>query len=92
MNVLAFETCWAKNKASDISWSIFIQHLEDILISDQNTEIIEHAKTDSQLHKGWPINSVQDNTYCLQQTSQTTHEYNVCGQNAEVTNVKRGDI
>ena len=25
MNVLAFETCWAKNKASDISWSIFIQ-------------------------------------------------------------------
>ena len=25
MNVLAFETCWAKNKASDISWSVFIQ-------------------------------------------------------------------
>ena len=25
MNVLAFETCWAKNKTSDISWSIFIQ-------------------------------------------------------------------
>ena len=25
MNVLAFETCSAKNKASDISWSIFIQ-------------------------------------------------------------------
>ena len=25
MNVLVFETCWAKNKASDISWSIFIQ-------------------------------------------------------------------
>ena len=27
----AFETCWAKNKASDISWSIFIQ-LGNILI------------------------------------------------------------
>ena len=25
MNVLAFETRWAKNKASDISWYIFIQ-------------------------------------------------------------------
>jgi hypothetical protein len=25
MNVLAFEACWAKNKASDISWSSFIQ-------------------------------------------------------------------
>jgi len=25
MNVLAFETCWVKNKASDISWPIFIQ-------------------------------------------------------------------
>jgi len=24
-NALAFETCWAENKASDISWSIFIQ-------------------------------------------------------------------
>jgi hypothetical protein len=31
-NVLAFETCWAaKNKASDISWSIFIQ-LSSIII------------------------------------------------------------
>ena len=27
MNVLAFEACRAKNKASDISWSIFIQIL-----------------------------------------------------------------
>ena len=27
MNVLAFETCRAKNKASDISWSAFIQIL-----------------------------------------------------------------
>ena len=25
MNVLPFETCWANTKASDISWSIFIQ-------------------------------------------------------------------
>ena len=25
MNVLAFETCWPKIQASDISWSIFIQ-------------------------------------------------------------------
>ena len=25
MNVLSFETWWAKNEASDISWSIFIQ-------------------------------------------------------------------
>jgi len=25
MNVLAFETCGAKTKASDISWSVFIQ-------------------------------------------------------------------
>ena len=27
MNVLAFEICSAKNKASDISWSIFIQYI-----------------------------------------------------------------
>ena len=27
MNVLAFETCWAKNKTSDISWSILFNYL-----------------------------------------------------------------
>ena len=33
MNVLAFETCWAaKNKTSDISWSIFIQLLREKLV------------------------------------------------------------
>jgi len=38
MNVLAFETCWAKNKASDISWSIFIQLSIKIIwsVSDHN--------------------------------------------------------
>jgi len=25
MNVLALETCWAKIKASEISWSVFVQ-------------------------------------------------------------------
>jgi hypothetical protein len=33
MNVLAFKTCWAKNKSSDISWSIFIQMLRCCILS-----------------------------------------------------------
>ena len=30
MNVLAFETCWAKTKASDVSYSIFIQLIQNL--------------------------------------------------------------
>jgi len=32
INVLAFETCWARNKASDISWSIFIQLTKYVIL------------------------------------------------------------
>ena len=36
MNVLAFETCWAKNKASDISWSIFIRFKRFVFVCRMN--------------------------------------------------------
>ena len=39
MNVLVFETCWAKNKGSDISWSIFIQVLVLYLRIDNQVKI-----------------------------------------------------
>ena len=45
MNVLAFETRWAKHKASDISWSIFIQISVCMLDSLMLSTIIDRYYT-----------------------------------------------
>jgi hypothetical protein len=42
MNVLAFKTCRAKNKASDISWCIFIQkHSTAVTVKCKAAEAIQ---------------------------------------------------
>ena len=44
MNILAFETCWAKNKASNVSCSIFIQIFVHLLVTVQNRNVYFNSR------------------------------------------------
>jgi hypothetical protein len=41
-------------------------------------------------YKDKPINALQENNRCLFRASEETYKYRVCGENAELSNVKAG--